>query len=44
MAVSNPLFAEMIKENKLEEEEDDDYHENRQRTVRSSVNADSDSD
>lgn len=34
----------MIKENKVEEEEDDDYHENRQRTVRSSVNADSDSD
>ncbi|XP_071915412.1 thioredoxin domain-containing protein PLP3A-like [Coffea arabica] len=38
------LRKEMIKENKLEEEEDDDYHENRQRTVRSSVNADSDSD
>ncbi|KAL3525349.1 hypothetical protein ACH5RR_013721 [Cinchona calisaya] len=34
----------MIKENKEDEEEDDDYHENRDRTVRSSVNADSDSD
>ncbi|KAL3527141.1 hypothetical protein ACH5RR_011797 [Cinchona calisaya] len=44
MAVSKPLFAGMIKENKEEEDEDDDYHENKHRIVRSSVNADSDSD
>lgn len=38
----NVYFAGIIKEKKVEEE--DDYHETKSRTVRSSVNDDSDSE
>jgi hypothetical protein len=44
MEVSENLYSAGIIKEKKEEDDDDDYPENKHRTVRSSVNADSDSD